>query len=256
MIITIKQYSGRLIRLSIFLVALPFLIWGGMGLSASLFAAAPQTAMMRWECTGKIDDHGRWQTYLSNLQTALKLDPLNVDTLRSLAKMHEWKTVGHAPWNKALDSSRQQAIEYYRQVVLNRPVWALGWAELANMKIRSMELDGEALAALNKALNLGRWQRDVQNKAIWLAVGVWDSMPAYIRVQVKRNLKMLLHREIDLTAAILMSIRFGWEDELESILTRQADLALLDEFRNNGKKTRYLWERMGRNKAAHCAHVV
>ena len=256
MIVTLKQYSSRIIRLLALLLVLPLLIWSGMGLSASLLAAGPETAMLRWECTGKVDDQARWKAYVSNLELALKLDPRNVGIMRQLAKMYEWRTVSVAPWDESVQAERESSIEWYREVVSHRPIWAMGWAELANMKVRSMELDNEALDGIEKALELGKWQKDVQSKTIWLSVGIWDSIPGNLRVKVKENLKRLLHKELRISDVALYSIRFDWLDELETVVSSPEDLALIDEYRENKNKIRELWSKMAKTRPEHCAHVV
>ena len=256
MLVTIKQYSRFFINLLSLLLVLPMFLWAALGLASDLLAAAPETAMQRWSCSGKIDDLSSWETYRVSLTRSLMLDPGNATKTRMLAKMYEWRTFDSAPWDEKLQNEKETSRSLYRQVTRQRPSWAMGWAELANFKIRNMELDNEAFFALERALVLAPWQKDVQNKVIWLAVGIWDSVPENIKKLTKHNLRMLLNKEITIDKAILMAFRFRWMNELESILSSDDERALFSQYRDDEKRMQNIWKRMAKLKPQYCSKIT
>jgi hypothetical protein len=256
MIVTLKQNFRRLFNFASLAVVTPLLIWSIMSFSSSLLAAAPQTALKRWECAGKIDDFESWISYEQSLKTALKLDPGNVEIMRNLAKMHEWRTVNQPAWDVVARIHREHAIDWYKKIVHARPTWAMGWIELANSKIRNMEFDDEAFIALRTAMSIAPWQRDVQNRAIWLTVGIWESAPAELQARVKDSLKRMLHNELPFEQAVLFSMRFRWLDEFKTLLDRPEDFAYIDALVADEERVRHLWSLMASTKPAYCTHLV
>lgn len=84
------------------------------------------------------------------LERAIALDGGNPNHHEYLARWYE-----HA-------QAYRHALEHYRVAVQARPGWPYAWADLARVKLRLGELDGELDKAVQQAVRLGPWERGVQ----------------------------------------------------------------------------------------------
>lgn len=83
-------------------------------------------------------------------ERAIELDGGNPDHHEYLARWYE-----HA-------GAYRQALSHFRTALEARPAWPYAWADVARVKLRLGELDGEFDSAVQRAARLGPWERGVQ----------------------------------------------------------------------------------------------
>jgi cytochrome c-type biogenesis protein CcmH/NrfG len=84
------------------------------------------------------------------LQQALRLDGANPDHREYLARLYESR------------ARHREALESFRASAKARPGSPHAWADIARLKLRLGELDGELDNAIKNAARLGPWEPDVQ----------------------------------------------------------------------------------------------
>ena len=108
--------------------------------AADLYAFGGRYALDRGAVVGAPD----------GLEKAVRLDPANPDGHEYLAKRHESR------------GEYAAALERYRIAAKARPAWPRVWGDIARMKLRLGQLDGELDSAIRQAARLGPWEPDVQ----------------------------------------------------------------------------------------------
>ena len=114
-----------------------------------------QSTQQDW--IGAIDEHHEVQA-ISGARRAIEQSPENPVLLGQLAKVYSWQTysehISHLPVSR-------DALPVYRQLIRMRPAWPYYRAEFAMAKARTGEIDREFEKAVNEALRLGSWEKEV-----------------------------------------------------------------------------------------------
>ena len=84
------------------------------------------------------------------LERAISLDAGNPDHHEYMARLHESR------------GEYGQALERYRMAAKARPASPRAWGEIAHLKLRLGQFDGELDRAIRSAARLGPWEPDVQ----------------------------------------------------------------------------------------------
>jgi len=224
-------------------ISLPFLGLSLILIVVALFAAKnmyvaaltiePKQAMERWSCNGKIDDLENWEVQKTKLEKANKLFSLDADIVSDLGRMYEFRALEYAAWNPEAKLNRDTAITYYRDATQHRPTWALAWLNLAQAKIMNQQSDDEAFEAVRNGFRFGSWQEKVQQRLLWLSVGIWPIIPDDIKMKVRDIVIKTLSQDYRVEMLVVMAFRFDWITELESLITNPEHLAIIQKYREN-----------------------
>lgn len=224
-------------------VFLPFLALSLILIVVALFAAKnmyvaaltiePKQAMARWSCNGKIDDLVNWEVQKTKLEKANKLFSLDADIVSDLGRMHEFRALDYAVWKPEAKSNRETAISYYRDATQYRPTWAMAWLNLAQAKIMNQQSDDEAFDAIRAGFRFGSWQEKVQQRLLWLSVGIWPVLPDDIKMKVRNIVIKTLNQNYRVEMLVAMALRFNWIAELESLVTNSEHLLIINQYRDN-----------------------
>ena len=77
----------------------------------------------------------------------------------------------------------------FRQALLQRPTSPYLWANLALTKLYLDEIDGELLAALKHADELGPWEPNVQQTTLFVGLAVWQDLDPGLRQALVRTIE-------------------------------------------------------------------
>ena len=194
-----------------------FIVITSVYLTSNFVAHEPRVSLNEWACYGQAGDETSWNEALDGLLLAKKLDPWNADIAYDLGRLYEWKAVGGSAWNISAKSARQDALLYFKNAVELRPTWAVAWVSYAQSRMLNRKIDQETFKALSKGFEYGRWQIDIQQKLLWLSIGIWDKLPGKLQQQVREQVSLLLERDNTVKILAKIAVRFQWLDELLSI---------------------------------------
>ena len=89
---------------------------------------------------------------------------------------------------EALAATRDAGIRF-RQALRQRPTSPFLWANLALTKLYLNEIDGELLAALRHADELGPWEPTVQQIILFVGLAVWPDLDPGLRQALTRTIQ-------------------------------------------------------------------
>ena len=217
-------------------VLLGLIVFTTASLSSSFFTLSPRIALEEWSCYGKPVSHEIWKEELNKLLIAKQIDPWNADIDMDLGRMYEWQALSGSAWNNESKNARTQASEYFKQATFHRPTWALAWSSLAQSKLLNREVNDEVFLAISNGLEFGQWQSDVQQKLLWLSIGMWPKLPTDLQQQVREQIVAILPRKGSIKMLAGIALRFQWFDELVSLLQDPKHLEYIESVRNNPDK--------------------
>lgn len=93
-------------------------------------------------------------------------------------------TARGAPTAEAAAVEWKAAHEQYSMAVVLRPTSPYAWANRAWARYHLGLLDAQFYAALENAIRLGPWEREVQLVVVDLGLGLWPVMPSDLRLKV------------------------------------------------------------------------
>jgi hypothetical protein len=229
------MFSKRaLIPVFLFSPLLAFVVFlSAKNMYTSALIVEPTNAMERWACMGRVDDLSKWESSKQKLEKANILQRDDADIVSELGRLHEFKALSLPAWNPQARDSRGKAINYYKQAIKKRPTWALAWLNLAQSKILSQKTDEEAFDAIRNGFRFGRWQEKVQQRLLWLSIGIWPVLPEDIKITVRNIVVKTLEQDVHVDMLLVMAFRFGWQEELRALMENKDHLALLDRFKEN-----------------------
>ena len=202
-------------------------------LSSSFFTLSPRISLEEWSCYGKPVNEEIWNEELNNLLIAKQLAPWNADIYMDLGRMYEWQALTGASWNDWSKKSRSKASSYFKQATIYRPTWALAWSSLAQSKLLNREVDDEVFLAISNGLEFGQWQIEVQQKLLWLSIGMWSKLPLELQEQVREQIVAILPRKGSIEMLAGIALRFQWFDELVILLDDSEHLEYIESLRND-----------------------
>lgn len=219
--------------LGLSLILIVVALFAAKNIYVAALTIEPKQAMARWSCNGKIDDVESWEVEKTKLEKANKLFSLDADIVSDLGRMYEFRALEYAAWNPEAKLNRDTAISFYREATRHRPTWALAWLNLAQAKIMNQQSDDEAFDAIRNGFRFGSWQEKVQQRLLWLSVGVWPIMPDDIKMKVRNVVIKTLSQDYRVEMLVVMAFRFDWVAELELLVTNREHLLIINKYRNN-----------------------
>lgn len=128
--------------------------------------------------TANLLDAEQWQQARRWLEDSLRLHP-NYSGSLELAELFYY-TVANQPdelhdalgWN----DSYEQALDYTRRALMIKPTWPFLWNELALIKVSLNQFDPELTGAIERAVNLGPWEKSVQYDIALTGLDYWDDL--------------------------------------------------------------------------------
>lgn len=203
----------------------------GMALAlaiADLASVSPRAWMRTWEEGRHVGNADRWDTAYERLKLARRLNPLNADYSADLGRLMEWKSWRYFPKSIQSSEARAQAGQYYEEALYKRPGWGFAWAQYAQNRLLSGNLDGMFMAALEKAMILAPWEPGAQRKVAWMGMATWEELPAELRDRAEESIGRTVALESDLEEIVRLSVQYGWLDRLRPMMQTTRQLAALN----------------------------
>ena len=181
---------------------------------AGLFVQLGQLEIDRWESTARQPNMAEVKHAARFFSDSLAYDPANTWALEGAGAMALAKMRASRVPREALAAAKE-AHQRFRQALLLRPTSPFLWANLALTKLYLNEIDGELMAALRHADELGPWEPAVQQTVLFVGLAAWQDLDPELRKSVahmlergaSHNRKRLLdivksYRRFDLVCAI------------------------------------------------------
>jgi tetratricopeptide (TPR) repeat protein len=70
----------------------------------------------------------------------------------------------------------EQALNYTRRALTIKPTWPFLWSELVLIKVNLQQFDSELTGAIERAVNLGPWEKSVQYDVALTGLDYWDNL--------------------------------------------------------------------------------
>lgn len=112
----------------------------------------------------------------THLQKALRTFPTNPDFLDLAGQLQEFRSGQPGVVGAEYRQLMNNAAEYYRAAIANRPLWPYSWANLLGAKSRLGEVDEEFRVALSRCADLGPWEPRVQLQVLESGLLYWGSL--------------------------------------------------------------------------------
>ena len=155
---------------------------------AGLFVQTAQIEVEQWTAESrsprKYEIRNAADSFLDGLDYASD-NPWALEGLGALelARMH-----ASTDPREALAVTRS-ALVRFRQALLLRPTSAFLWANIALTKLYLDEIDGELIAALRHADELGPWEPTVQKRVLFVGLAVWKDLDPSMRQALTKTLE-------------------------------------------------------------------
>jgi len=160
---------------------------------ASVISYASVEKMSDWRQFYRHLNHAQWESIRYKLNEALIFNPDNPDLMQSLGAAYENEYAFHPASDSNAQRHRKAAQEYYRESLNKRPSWPHHWVDLALVKYRLNEIDGEFYQAMTNALLLGPWEPWVQRIVADIGMHNWynfqPEMQALIKTTIQNGVK-------------------------------------------------------------------
>ena len=114
---------------------------------------------------------------------AQQLEPGNPDIPEQLGGLYALK-VRNGGAGGIIGNQGAKALEQFSSAVVMRPSSPYAWANLARIKYDQGQVDDIFYRALDNAMRLGPWERDVQFAVVDLGFALWDKAPTALRPRI------------------------------------------------------------------------
>ena len=140
-----------------------------------------------WEAKHRQPAPVEWNYVRERLREARALDPQQPAYLEDLARLYEYRALPLKSADPLAQDYLRQALEYQRASLRLRPGSPYAWANIALLKARLAEPDGEFESALRNAALLGPWEPGVQVAIADAGFVQWAKLGPDTRAAVLRN---------------------------------------------------------------------
>lgn len=130
----------------------------------------------------------QWQDVRQELQKALLLEPGKPALLHQLGSSYMLQYRYASSSDMAAIAARQQAADYFRQVIALRPTWPHDRIEYLLARYRLQEIDSEFYQQLRLANRLGPWEGWVQQVTAETGLQLGDQLPADVQETVAASI--------------------------------------------------------------------
>ncbi len=153
------------------------LIIAGFGSSlivSAIFSCQADRYLNSWQFAGRPPEATTWAAANRAIERAIDWHPGQDAALyTSLARVLDWKHFSLPVGDPRARESRRASLAAYRRATALRPNWPYTWSELALIKTRLGESDGEMIKAMQNALQNGPWRPSVLHRVIELGLYSW-----------------------------------------------------------------------------------
>ena len=178
-----RRHIGIILAGLLFLLAGWTLLWG----VADLYAAQAKAWLERWSASQEPPPKQELEKALRAIAIAENINPRSPDIQERYGRILEWKTEGRPPWREDVQQDLQAALTRFQKANALRPAWPYSWVAVARIKLKLLELDDLFLHALQRALDLGPWEPEVQLAAVEIGLLSWDVLDDALRKGIEES---------------------------------------------------------------------
>ena len=141
-------------------------IYGGAKLLIAGIAHYQASAFIEhWEQQPSQPSEQAWHVADTAIKRAINTYPAsNGEYLEKLGYIQQWHDYGIALGEPSAQTSRQAAVQAFREATQARPTWPSAWAALAYGKLTLLEFDAEFTQALQQAQHFGPWRIGINRR--------------------------------------------------------------------------------------------
>jgi len=155
---------------------------------AGLFVQTAQFEVDRWTPASRTRDIAEISRVAKYFFESLAYAPNNPWALEGLGALDLARMRASRIPSEAFAATRD-ARTRFRQALLQRPTSPFLWANLALTKLYLDEIDGELLAALRQADELGPWEPTVQQTILFVGLAAWADLDPGLRQALARSVE-------------------------------------------------------------------
>lgn len=178
MLNTAARWSIALMGTTLLLWALISSVkWGAADMVLIQSMSKQDDMESRWARNGALSVSTDWQMVHDALEQAARWDAKNPAIAEQMGQL--WGMRANS--GDATDMPYARAVQYLSQAAILRPVSPYTWANLAWVKYQLGEVDNIFYTALENAIKMGPWEREVQMAVVDLGLALWDEMPSHLQ---------------------------------------------------------------------------
>ena len=162
---------------------------------ADLRAFEARSLFKSWQSTRRQPSTEEWALAHSRLREAHELDPGQPNYLEDIARLYELRALTLKAGDARAQEYLRQALDYQRRTLRLRPGSPYTWANIALLKARLPEPDGEFETALRNAALLGPWEPEVQIALAEAGFRHWETLAPETRAALNANAARALRRQ-------------------------------------------------------------
>ena len=133
--------------------------------------------------TGEPADAREVASLVDAFLLAQRFEPGNPGIPEQLGALYALK-VRDGGASDVIHNQGANALEQFSRAVEMRPSSPYAWANLARIKYDQGQVDDVFYRALDNAMRLGPWEREVQFTVVDLGFALWDKAPTALRPQI------------------------------------------------------------------------
>ena len=131
----------------------------------------------------------RWIAARSALAEAHRLEPDNPLFVEETGRLYEKRVAAVDATQPVARSFLQRALAEFRRAARMRPASPFTWTNIALVKFRLGEIDGEFRSAVANAARLGPWEPGVQRTLADIGLAGWRELPAQVRAVIAATIE-------------------------------------------------------------------
>lgn len=168
---------------------------------------------------------------------ALEREPASARYRFMLASMHAWREKGLRLWPDQAAAETEKVIENLKAALARRPSWFEAWILLALVKLQAGEVDQQLIAALEKAIETGRYETSVQHGVAYIGPRIRDQLGPAMREEVLTVMGTALDNRSIRRFVVEQIVMHDLADAFQYKLSSDAELGeLVDRVRNKRNK--------------------
>ena len=187
-----------LLMLTVPIMWLMVLAWQQM--SSALYDYQTQQWLKHWSAASGqrqayLLENKDYHSALKGAKKALAKQPRKAEYMRNLATVYDWYLLKGDRDKPEYAEAKKQALVYFRAAAQARPLWPMGWFDLALAKARQQQLDDEFEAAILKALLIGPWEEQVQEGVAYLGFILYAYVSFDVQFAMQENMQRMVKHQ-------------------------------------------------------------
>ena len=151
-------------------------IWSAASFTASLLAhRADWLAERPARGSGSLHDPVDAR-YLTSMELARRLDPLNADHIQRIADEREDRAMRGPVYARGRSNLLRESLALNRTAATLRPTWPMSLTPVLRLKLKLSELDREFSDLFRRAAELGRWEPASVRTLAEIALAAWPML--------------------------------------------------------------------------------